>query len=186
MNEILNIDNNIIELVNKCEKELSNEFSKIDEIVMYNSTKVLNAFVNNRVSTEHFNGSTGYGYGDMGREVIEKIYSDIFKAESALVRGQFISGTHALTVCLFALLRPNDTLLSITGKPYDTLDEVIGIKENVSSLKSFGVNYEQIDLVDNDFDYDKIKELLTAKKIKVIEMVVEVTEECSSVISLHL
>jgi len=170
MNEILNIDNNIIELVNKNEKELSSIFGKIDEIVMHNSTKVLNAFVNNRVSTEHFNGTTGYGYGDMGREVIEKIYSEVLGAESALVRSQFISGTHALTVCLFALLRPNDTLLSITGKPYDTLDEVIGITENASSLKSFGVNYEQIDLIDNDFDYAKIKEVLTSKKIKVIEI----------------
>jgi len=170
MNEILNIDNNIIELVNNCEKELSDEFSKIDEIVMYNSNKVLNAFVNNRVSTEHFNGTTGYGYGDMGREVIEKICSEVLGAESALVRSQFISGTHALTVCLFALLRPNDTLLSITGKPYDTLDEVIGITENASSLKSFGVNYEQIDLIDDDFDYEKIKKVLTSKKIKVIEI----------------
>ncbi len=170
MNEILNIDNNIIELVNKNEKELSSVFNKIDETVMYNSTKVLNAFVNNRVSTEHFNGTTGYGYGDIGREVIEKIYSEVLGAESALVRSQFISGTHALTVCLFALLRPNDTLLSITGKPYDTLDEVIGIVENASSLKSFGINYEQIDLIDDDFDYDKIKEVLTSKKIKVIEI----------------
>jgi len=170
MNEMLNIDNNIIELVNKCEKEISTEFSKIDDIVMYNSTKVLNAFINNRVSTEHFNGTTGYGYGDIGREVIEKIYSEVLGAESSLVRSQFISGTHALTVCLFALLRPNDTLLSITGKPYDTLDEVIGIKDNASSLKSFGVNYEQIDLINDDFDYDKIKEVLTSKKIKVIEI----------------
>ena len=170
MNEMLNIDNNIIELVNNCEKEISAEFSKIDDIVMYNSTKVLNAFINNRVSTEHFNGTTGYGYGDIGREVIEKIYSEVLGAESSLVRSQFISGTHALTVCLFALLRPNDTLLSITGKPYDTLDEVIGIKDNASSLKSFGVNYEQIDLINDDFDYDKIKEVLTSKKIKVIEI----------------
>lgn len=170
MNENLNIDNNIIEMINNCEEELTDIFNNINDIVMYNSTKVLKAFIKNKVSTEHFNGTTGYGYGDIGRDVIEKIYSDVLKSESSLVRSQFISGTHALTVCLFALLRPNDILLSITGKPYDTLDEVIGIKENNSSLKSFGINYEQIDLVNDDFDYEKIKETLTSKKIKVIEI----------------
>lgn len=101
---------------------------------------------------------------------MKKIYADIFKCEDALVRSQFISGSHALTVCLFALLRPNDTLLSITGLPYDTLHEVIGIKDNKSSLKSFGVQYEQIDLIDHDFDYKKIEETLKNKKIKVIEI----------------
>ena len=106
----------------------------------------------------------------MGRETIESVYKDIFKCEDALVRSQFISGTHALTICLFALLRPNDTLLSICGKPYDTLDEVIGIKDNNSSLKSFNVNYEEIDLVDNDFDYKKIEERLKKNFVKVIEI----------------
>ena len=118
----------------------------------------------------HFGTTTGYGYGDIGRDTIEKVYSDIFKAEDALVRSQFISGTHALTVTLFALLRPGDTLLSITGKPYDTLDEVIGIKENPSSLKSYGINFEKIDLINNDFDYKKIEERIKKSKIKVIEI----------------
>ena len=152
------------------EKELSNEFNKIDQICEYNSKKVLDAFRNNRLSENHFNSTTGYGYGDSGREVIEKIYSEIFKSEDALVRNQFISGSHALTVALFGILRPNDTLLSITGLPYDTLHEVIGIKPNNSSLKSFGVNYEQIDLINDDFNYDEIEKKLKESKIKMIEI----------------
>ena len=120
----------------------------------------------------NFNETTGYGYGDLGREVIEKIYADIFHTEDALVRGQFISASHALTVTLFGLLRPNDIMLSISGKPYDTLDSVIGLTENNSSLKSFGIKYEQIDLIDNDFDYERIQERLsnTKSKIKLIEI----------------
>ena len=107
---------------------------------------------------------------DIGRDTLEDVYSDIFKSESSLVRTQFISGTHALTVTLFGILRPNDILLSITGKPYDTLEEVIGIRENKSSLKSFGIKYEQIDLINDDFDYDKIKLALENNKIKLIEI----------------
>jgi len=156
--------------INEVEKSLKKEFDNVDNICLENSLKVLNAFRNNKVSDIHFNGTTGYGYNDVGREVIESVYSEIFKAEDALVRNQFISGSHALTVCLFGLLRPNDTLLSITGKPYDTLDEVIGIVDNPSSLKSFGINYMQVDLKDNDFDYDKIEEVLKNNKIKVIEI----------------
>ena len=159
--------NNYIE---KCEEKLTKEFKTINEICLYNSKKVLNAFKENKVSENHFNITTGYGYNDEGRDVIEKVYSSIFKTEDALVRNQFISGSHALAKTLYALLRPNDTLLSITGKPYDTLDEVIGIIDNPSSLKSFNINYEQIDLINNDFDYDKIKEVITNKKIKVIEI----------------
>ena len=158
------------EKVDLIEKELVNEFNEIDEICYFNSKKVLDAFHNNRLSDIHLNSTTGYGYNDIGRDIIEDIYKDIFKSEDALVRNQFISGSHALTVCLFALLRPNDTLLSITGKPYDTLDEVIGIVENNSSLKSFGVNYKQIDLIDNEFDYDLIEKILKENKIKVIEI----------------
>ena len=165
-----NIKEETWNLINKEENKIQKELKEIDSICSYNSLKVLEAFQNNKVSETHFNETTGYGYNDIGRETIENIYKDIFKAEDALVRGQFISGSHALTVALFALLRPNDTLLSITGKPYDTLDEVIGIVENNSSLKSFNINYEQIDLVNNDFDYDKIKETITNKKIKLIEI----------------
>ena len=152
------------------EEILKEQFNAVDKICEINSLKVLNAFRKNCVSDIHFNGTTGYGYNDIGRDVIEKVYSDIFKSEDALVRNQFISASHALNVCLFALLRPNDILLSITGKPYDTLDEVIGIVDNDSSLKSFGVKYMQVDLIDNDFDYDKIKETLLNNKIKVIEI----------------
>ena len=112
------------------------------------------------MSEIHFNSTTGYGYNDIGRDTIESIYADIFKCEDALVRTQFISGSHALTVCLFALLRPNDTLLSICGKPYDTLDEVIGINDNPSSLKSFNIKYDQIDLINDNFDIPKIIQYL--------------------------
>lgn len=161
---------NIEELVNKCEKELVNEFKRVDEICSYNSKKVLDAFRNNKVSENHFNSTTGYGYNDIGRNVIEDVFCDIFKCESALVRNQFISGSHALTVALFALLRPGDKLLSISGLPYDTLHEVIGIKENSSSLKSFGVLYDQIDLINDDFNYDSIKKYIKNNKVKVIEI----------------
>lgn len=156
--------------INEIEKSVKKEFDNVDSICLENSLKVLNAFRNNKVSDIHFNGTTGYGYNDVGREVIENVYSEIFKAEDALVRNQFISGSHALTVCLFGLLRPNDVLLSITGKPYDTLDEVIGIVDNPSSLKSFGVNYMQVDLKENDFDYKKIEDVLRNNNIKVIEI----------------
>ncbi len=164
------MDEKIIKLVNDSEKELDEEFKKIDEICEYNSLKVLNAFWNNKISEAHFSQTTGYGYDDIGRDVIEKIYAEIFGAEDALVRGQFISGSHALTVALFAYLRPGDTMLSISGLPYDTLHEVIGIVSNDSSLKSFGVNYEQIDLINDDFDYEKIEERLKKSKIKLIEI----------------
>lgn len=158
------------ELAEKVEKELQDEFRKIEKIEELNSKKILKAFQKNRLSEVHFNSTTGYGYSDIGRECIEKVYADVFECEDSLVRAQFISGTHALTVTLFALLRPGDTLLSINGKPYDTLDKVIGIEENSSSLKAFGVNYEQIDLVDDDFDIYKIQERLKKSKVKLIEI----------------
>ena len=114
--------------------------------------------------------TTGYGYNDLGRDVIESIFADVLGGEKALVRNQFISGSHALTVAFFGLLRPGDTLLSISGLPYDTLHEVIGIKDNPSSLKSFKINYKQIDLVDNKFDIPRIIDTLKKEKIKVIEI----------------
>ena len=162
--------NKIIELVDKCEKDVEKEFKKAEKICEYNSNKVVKAFQDNGVSEVDFGSTTGYGYGDIGREKIEKVFAQVLGAEDCLVRTQFISGTHALTVALFAFLRPGDTMLSINGKPYDTLDEVIGITENKSSLKSFGVNYEQIELVDNDFDYEKIQERLQKSKVKLIEI----------------
>ena len=145
-------------------------FKKIDEVCLENSKKVLNAFWKENLSESDFNSTTGYGYGDVGRDKIERIYSDIFKSEASLVRNQFISGTHAISTCLFALLRPGDILLSITGKPYDTLDSIIGFNDNKSSLKSFGIDYRQVGLIDSNFDYDKIKKLLESEKIKVIEI----------------
>ena len=148
------------ELIKRCEEDCKEEFKKIDEACDYNSLKVLSSFHKNKVSESCFNATTGYGYNDLGRETIENIFKDVLGAEDALVRSQFISGSHALNVCFFALLRPGDLLLSISGKPYDTLDEVIGIVNNPSSLKSFGVKYDQIDLVNDDFDYEKIKEYI--------------------------
>ena len=144
------IKEEVVNLSNEIYKDIEPYFNKIDENCERNTLKVLSAFSNNNLSDMHFGSTTGYGYGDIGRDVIEKIYAEVLGAEDSLVRGQFISGTHALTVALFAFLRPGDTMLSICGKPYDTLDEVIGIVENNSSLKAFGVNYEQIDLVNDD------------------------------------
>lgn len=164
------IKEEIIELSKKIEPELDVVFKNVDEIAEYNSLKVLSAFQKYNLSEMHFNGTTGYGYGDIGRDTIENIYTEIFKAEDSLVRTQFISGTHALSTALFAMLRPGDTLLSISGKPYDTLDEVIGIEPNNSSLISFGVKYEQIELVDNDFDYKQIEESLRKGNVKLIEI----------------
>lgn len=166
----INIDNGILELSNKVEKKIEETIKDIDKNCMYFSQKVLNAFQNNNISDMHFQSTTGYGYSDIGRDTIEKVFAEVLGAEDSLVRSQFISGTHALTVTLFALLRPNDTLLSITGKPYDTLDQIIGIEENESSLKAFGVKYEQIDLKDNDFDYEKIENKVKKGNIKVIEI----------------
>ena len=154
----------------QAEKDIKPYIESINDLCYKNSLKVLNAFIENGVSTYHFNSTDGYGYNDDGRDVIERVYASIFKAEDALVRTQIISGTHALTVTLFGLLRPNDILLSITGTPYDTLHEVIGIKENNSSLKAFGVKYDEIDLVDNEFDYGKIENYLKNNKVKVIEI----------------
>jgi len=167
---MIEIDNNLIELSKQVGEEIKDEIKKVDEDCMYNSMKVLKAFQNNRISDLHFGSTTGYGYGDIGRDTIETVFAEVLGAEDALVRSQFISGTHALTVALFAFLRPGDTLLSICGKPYDTLDEVIGITENASSLKAYNIKYEQIDLINNDFDYNKIEERVKQGNIKVIEI----------------
>ncbi len=164
------ISANIEELAEKVENEIEPIYKKIEKISEYNSLKVLKAFQKYEISEMHFNQTTGYGYGDIGRDTCEKVFAEVLGAEDSLVRGQFISGTHALTVALFAFLRPGDTMLSITGKPYDTLDEVIGIVENKSSLKSFGINFEQIDLKENKFDYEAIEKVLNSKKIKLIEI----------------
>ena len=161
---------NTEELFKNAEEKIQEEFKKIDKMCEINSKKVLNAFWKNKISESHFSSTTGYGYSDIGRDAIEKVFSDVLGSEDALVRNQFISGSHALTVALFAFLRPGDTMLSITGLPYDTLHEVIGIVDNASSLKSYNIKYEQIDLIDDDFDYEKIKDILSKEKIKLIEI----------------
>lgn len=160
----------IKKIVVECENELTDEFKKIDDNKFFFSEQVLNSFKKNKLSENAFNSTTGYGYNDLGREIIEKVYADIFKSESAVVRSQFISGSHALNVTFFSLLRPGDLLLSISGCPYDTLHEVIGIKENPSSLASFNINYHEIDLVNDDFDYEAIESFLKNTKVKVIEI----------------
>ena len=166
---MLKIDKNIERIVNTEEQNLKDIFNKIDDQTLKNSKKVLDSFHKHNLSSNDLYGTNGYGYNDIGRDKIDSIFADIFNAESGLVRNQFISGSHAITVVLQALLRPNDTLLSITGTPYDTLHEVIGIKDNNSSLISYGVNYKEIDLIDNDFDYESIKEELN-NNIKVIHI----------------
>ena len=170
MYEPFNIKPELQELATKVEEKITDQIKRIDENAMQNSIKVLKAFQDNKVADMHFNTTTGYGYADIGRDTIEAVFAQVLGAEDALVRNQFISGTHALTVTLFGLLRPGDTFLSISGKPYDTLDEVIGIQENKSSLKAFGINYEAIELAGNDFDYEAIQKRVQQGNIKVIEI----------------
>ena len=168
--EELGISDKALSIVREAEEAVRAEFEKIDDMAMKNSLKVLTSFHKNNVSECHFNGTTGYGYNDIGRDKIEDVFRDVLGAEDALVRNQFISGSHALTVCFNALLRPGDRLLSISGKPYDTLEEVIGIRDNPSSLKSYGISYDQIELENNDFRYDDIRKYLENNKVRVIEI----------------
>lgn len=170
MLEELGITKETIDFLNEEEEKVLSIFKQIEKNCQKNSLKVLAAFHKYNVQEGYFNSTTGYGYNDLGRENIEKIFAEVLDAEDALVRSQFISGTHALTVALFAYLRPKDTMLSITGLPYDTLHEVIGIVPNKSSLISFGIKYDQIDLKNDDFDYEKIKEYLQKNKVKLIEI----------------
>lgn len=170
MYQDLGISEDVVRLVEEAEKDCQEEFTKLEKNEYLNSLKVLSSFHKNEITESCFNATTGYGYNDVGRDGIEAVFRDVLGAEKALVRSQFISGSHALNVCFFALLRPGDLLLSISGKPYDTLDQVIGLEENPSSLMSFGVEYDQIDLVNDDFDYEKIKNYLQNHKVKVIEI----------------
>ena len=156
--------------IDDIEKKLETIFKKQEKIEYFNSKKVLDAFSFCGVNEACFNATTGYGYGDLGRDTLEEVYAHIFKSEGALVRVQFISGTHAISTALFALLRPGDLLLSITGRPYDTLASVIGISDNPSSLKAFNIKYDEIDLVNNAFDIPKIIDYLKNNKVKVIEI----------------
>ncbi len=149
-------------LADEVEKEIAPYFQEIDEIARFNQEKVLDAFIKHRVSENCLYPTTGYGYGDVGRDTLDAIYADIFGAEDALVRHNIVNGTHCLTISLFAVLRPGDTLLAATGKPYDTLEEVIGIAgDSGGSLKDFGVSYKQIDLIDGNVDFEGLEKALT-------------------------
>lgn len=166
----LNINKEVIKLVEEKEEELKEEFKKCDKLCFENSMKVLDAFINNKVSAMDFNGTNGYGYNDIGREKIERVFSEVLGAQDALVRSQLVSGTHAISTALFSSLRPGDLMLTITGTPYDTLHEVIGIRENPSSLISHSIKYKQIDLKDNDFNYEEIEKVLKSDKVKLIHI----------------
>ncbi|ABY92904.1 methionine gamma-lyase family protein [Thermoanaerobacter brockii subsp. lactiethylicus] len=159
------INSKIIEVIEKAEKDCHPVFRKIDKTVEYNQYKVIYHFQKNKLSDIHFNGTTGYGYGDIGRETIEKIYAGIFAAEDALVRPQIVSGTHAIALCLFGNLKPNEELISACGRPYDTLEEIIGIKgEGRGSLKEYGVIYKEIPLLnDGKIDIESVKKAITSK-----------------------
>lgn len=173
LKEHYNITDRVIELAETSLSDIIGVIERIDRIKEYNQIKVLKAMQEERLSDSHFTNTTGYGYGDIGRDTLERIYSKIFKAEDALVRPHITSGTHAISLALGGNLRPGDTLLAITGKPYDTLLQIIGIEgENVGSLKEFGINYKQIDLTeDNKIDISGVvKQIKSDSTIKMIEI----------------
>lgn len=164
MYEQMGISREVVAFGASVEKELKERFQAVDETAEYNQMKVIKAMQDNRVSDIHFAGTTGYGYNDLGRDTLEDVYASAFKAESALVRPQLISGTHALHIALSGNLRPGDELLSPVGKPYDTLEGVIGIRECPGSLKEYGVTYRQVDLLeDGGFDYENIAKAINEK-----------------------
>ena len=146
-----------IDIVNEAENNISDDFLSIEKIYNYNQFKVLKAFIDSKVSESHFVESTGYGYNDLGRDKIEEVFSKVFNTESALVRQQIVSGTHAISLSLFAILKPGDSFISITGKPYDTLNSTIGLNNEPSSLKEYNVNFDYIDLINDDFNYESMK-----------------------------
>ncbi|ONI38461.1 hypothetical protein AN639_07740 [Candidatus Epulonipiscium fishelsonii] len=158
------IEKNTEQFCLEVEESLQATFQQLNNIMYKNGAKVLHAMQKNKLSDTHFSPSTGYGYNDIGRETIEAIYADIFKTEDALVRTQIMSGTHALSIALFGNLRPNDEFISVVGKPYDTLDGVIGITPAKGSLKEYGIVYKQVDLLEDfSFDYEGIRETITDK-----------------------
>ena len=166
MYDELNISENVLAFCTKIEEDLKQRFDSIDQMAEYNQLKVLKAMQKNKVSDIHFAATTGYGYNDLGREVLESVYADTFHAEAALVRPQLTCGTHALTIALAANLRPGDELLSPVGKPYDTLEGVIGIGDNNAPgcLKEYGISYAQVDLLeDGIFDWEGIRNAITYK-----------------------
>jgi len=153
------LSDRVIEITDKAEQSALSSFKTAEEIASNNQYKVLKAFRDNNISETHFIATSGYGYDDYGRDTLDRLYADVFGAEDALVRHNIISGTHALSLCLFGVLRPGDTLVAVTGKPYDTLEETIGIRgeSGVGSLKDFGVNYKEVPLKDGEVDYEGIK-----------------------------
>lgn len=160
----LGISGQVIQFTEEVERSLQERFKTIDQVAEYNQLKVIRAMQEARVSDIHFAGTTGYGYNDMGRDTLEEVYAKAFHGEDALVRPQLISGTHALTVALSGNLRPGDEIFSPVGKPYDTLEEVIGIRDSVGSLKEYGITYRQVDLLENgDFDYENIRKAINDK-----------------------
>lgn len=169
---IFNVNPRLFELSKKAEEMCKAQFEQIDNISYYNGQKVLKAFIDNRVSESCLKGTTGYGYGDLGRDTIDKVFAQAFGGEDAVVRHTFVNGTHALSTALFGVLRPNDKLLALTGKPYDTLEEIIGIRgeKGNGSLADWGVKYSQIDLIDEKTpDYDKIFEQAKDAKVAYIQ-----------------
>lgn len=165
LKEKFNIDPRVLELSAQAEAAISPMFSRLDDIMTYNQYKVLDAMQRNGLKDMHFGWNTGYGYDDPGRDAIERIYSDVFHTDSALVRPNIVNGTHALAITLMGILRPGDELIYCTGGPYDTLEEVIGIRgEGKGSLRDYGVTYKQVDLCpDGSMDLDRIKEAISPK-----------------------
>ncbi len=169
--KLFNISNELEELARKSEKEVEPIFKQIEETALYNQAKVLKAFQNVPITQSHFTKSTGYGHGDLGREAIEKVYAEIFETEDALVRVQFVSGTHTIATALKGLLNYGDEMLAISGRPYDTLCTVIGLEENEMSLMNKGIKYSQIDLDEKDnFKCEEIKEYLKNNKVKLVHI----------------
>lgn len=164
LKELFGIDPKTERFCQEIEAELAPRFQALEQTMHLNGAKVLQAMQKNKLSDVHFSATTGYGYNDLGRETVEQIYADIFKTEAGLVRPQLMSGTHALTVALFGNLRPGDELLSPVGKPYDTLEGVIGIRPETGSLAEYGITYKQVDLKEDfSFDYDGIRAAITDK-----------------------
>ena len=169
MNDFFKIDERLEHLSDEVKQQLKPIFEQIDATTEYNQQKMLSAFIKNGVSESHFAASTGYGYDDRGRETLERVFADAMGAEDALIRHNFVSGTHTLTVALFGVLRPGDTVLCVTGTPYDTIQYAFGIKKASGSLKEFGVNYEQIDLkADGSPDLEAIKQRLEKGSVKMV------------------
>ncbi len=159
----------VYELARQAEEEIRPQFERVDRIAMLNTRKVMTAFQDNKVSDSCFAGTTGYGYDDLGREVLDKVYAQVFCTEAALVRIGFVNGTHALSAALFGILKPGDTLLSVTGLPYDTLRNAIGIEGGChGSLKFYGINYKQVDLKDGEADLEAIKAALADRSISAV------------------